>query len=628
LEHRYYNSFDPQCKTPFGAVPAGQEVTVRLFLPPGQSCWAPLLLLYEADRYAQPAAVVGLEYDHTAPDGRRCLRARFTPPFAGLYFYCFQLTLDGARRRLLRAPDNEGRLLAEGGMWQLTVYDPAFATPDRFKGGVLYQIFPDRFFRGGGPRPCPAGRVLRDDWGGLPKYQPDPDGEYRPNDCFGGDLEGIRRKLPYLRGLGVTALYLNPIFEAHSNHRYNTADYNRVDPQLGGEADFAALCADAARQGVAVVLDGVFSHTGSDSVYFNREGRYPGPGACQGPQSPYYRWYTFQHFPDKYSSWWGFKTLPEVDETDPGYRDFICGEHGVLRHWMALGAAGWRLDVADELPDVFLDALRRAVKARDPEALVLGEVWEDASNKVAYGQRRRYLLGDQLDSAMNYPFRTAILDFVTGGDAALFQRRVLEVLEHYPKCACDVLMNILSTHDVERAVTRLGGEPMEGRGRPWQAAHHTLAPHQYQRGAALLRLAALLQYTLPGIPCLYYGDEAGMTGYRDPFNRCCYPWGREDTGLVEFFAGLGRLRQSQPLFAKGEFIPLEPAAGCCRYLRAGDGRAVLTAVNADADPCTLALPAGFAPDGGCWTAGGWDAAALRLQGSSGVILTGSWKRLP
>lgn len=620
MSHRYHNSFDPACKSPFGAIRAEQTVTICLNLPMGQDYNEPLLQIFEADRWHQPVATVGLTPCGTDQD-KICLQGQFTPPFAGLYYYSFQVTLDGVRRRILRGEGGEGFVTEHGGLWQLTVCQKNFDTPDKFKGGIMYQIFPDRFCASGQEHPVPHGRELHTTWGELPKYLPDPDGEYRPNDFFGGDLKGIASRLDYLKGLGVTTIYLNPIFEAHSNHRYNTADYRTIDPLLGTQQDFADLCAAARQRGISIILDGVFSHTGSDSIYFNREGRYPNLGAWQSTDSPYFSWFNFTNFPEGYDSWWGFKTLPEVKETDPAYLEFICGEGGVLHKWMELGADGWRLDVADELPDGFLDRLRRSVKGKDPEALVLGEVWEDASCKEAYGQRRRYLQGQQLDSVMNYPFRDAILDFAADGNSRRFLLRVMEVLDHYPKCVCDVLMNFLSTHDVERAITRMAGEPANGRDRAWQGQNLTLSEQQYREGTDLLRMAALLQYTLPGVPCLYYGDEAGMCGYRDPFNRGCYPWGSEDAALVEFFRELGQFRSRQGLFAKAEFIPLR-GGECCRYLRVQDGHAVLVAVNAAQTECTVSLPNGFVPEGESFAAGKWQRETLTLGGRSGVLLCG------
>ncbi len=617
MPHHFYNSFDPACKSPFGAVEAGQTVAIKLNLAPGQCCTGGLMKIFE-DGSSSPAAMVEL-----APGGQAgspCLWGSFVPPFAGLFFYCFELQLEGQCRRLLRDQWGEG-VLDSGEMWQLTVYQSGFATPEGFKGGVMYQIFPDRFCASGQPHPVPAGRQLHAKWDELPKYFPDADGEYRPNDFFGGDLQGIESRLDYLQSLGVTTLYLNPIFEAHSNHRYNTANFCAVDPMLGSSEDFARLCAAAKQRGISVMLDGVFSHTGSDSVYFNREGRYPDVGAWQSRQSPFFSWYSFEEYPDKYESWWGFKTLPEVNETDPAYLDYICGKEGVLHRWMKLGAAGWRLDVADELPDDFLDRLRSSVKAQNPEALVLGEVWEDASCKEAYGTRRHYLLGGQLDSVTNYPFRNAILDYVTDGNARRFLLRVLQLLDHYPKCVCDVLMNVLSTHDVERALTRLAGQPANGRDRAWQAEHMQLDPQQYARGSRLLRLAALLQYTLPGIPCLYYGDEAGLYGYGDPFNRGCYPWGNEDRDLVEFFKQLGQFRRRQAVLAKGSFVPLAHQP-CLAFLRAEGQNALFVAVNPGEGEAAFALPHGFVPTGGAFVAGSWNEATHTLAGRSGLLLPG------
>lgn len=308
---------------------------------------------------------------------------------------------------------------------------------------------------------------------------------------------------------------------------------------------------------MSVILDGVFSHTGSDSVYFNREGRYgEHTGAFRDPQSPYRPWYQFEQYPYQYRSWWGIDTLPNVNEEEPSYLDFICGDDGVLEFWLRLGADGFRLDVADELPDPFLDNLTAAAKAQRPDALVLGEVWEDASNKTAYGVRRRYLLGQQLDTVMNYPFRDAILGFLLGGDPRNFAETVESICENYPPQCLRLLMNHIGTHDTERALTILGGEPAGNRGREWQAAQR-LSPQQRATGAKRLKLASLIQYFLPGVPCIYYGDETGMEGYRDPFNRACYPWGQEDQDLLAWYKELGKLRgQEKDILGQGLYRTL------------------------------------------------------------------------
>ncbi len=405
------------------------------------------------------------------------------------------------------------------------------------------------------------------------------------NDYFCGDLRGIEQKLDYLKSLGVTCVYLNPIFEAQSNHRYDTADYEKIDPLLGTEKDFCSLCRSAEKLGIKIILDGVFSHTGDDSKYFNRYSRYDSLGAYQSKSSPYFRWYKFNEWPDDYESWWGIKILPEVIEENPDFIDYITGSDGIARKWLRLGAAGWRLDVADELPDEFLDSFRKAVKEEKNDALVLGEVWEDASNKSSYGKLRRYLLGDQLDSVMNYPFANAVIDFVREANAELFASRVMSIVENYPKEVLDVLMNHISTHDTMRAITALAGESCSFRDRKWQSTH-SLDEKDYAYGVRLLKAASAMQFALPGVPTVYYGDEAGMQGYKDPFNRRCYPWGKENPELIEWYKTLGKVRAENPVFKDGRFEILSSVAGCVAFSRKNDSEAILVISNSNPHPIT------------------------------------------
>lgn len=612
-----FDSRDTRYRSPFGAQPAGQPVFFRILLPRDLCCTGARLCVYRAPWTAaenRPPEEWSMFWAGMEGDHYEWWDIHYAPEGPAVYWYWFALDTREGRRLLARREDGTASLTEseDAPRWQLTVYDPAFDTPRWIAGGIMYQIFPDRFARSGREKDgVPADRVLRDDWGGEPVWRPDESGRVRNNDYFGGDLRGIEQRLDRLKELGVTCLYLNPIFEAHSNHRYDTADYSRVDPLLGTEEDFRSLAAAARSVGIRLMLDGVFSHTGADSVYFNREGRYPGPGAYQSPQSPYAGWYRFERWPDDYDSWWGFDTLPEVQETDPGFMQAILGTDGVVRRWLRAGASGWRLDVADELPDEFLDALRAAVKAESPDALVLGEVWEDASNKTSYGRLRRYLLGRQLDSVMNYPFRNAVLDILRGGDAANFVRRVLDVVENYPPMVLRGLMNHIGTHDTERALTALAGEAARGRGRDWQAAQR-LNEEQRQRGLRLMRLASALQYTLPGVPCVYYGDEAGMEGYRDPFNRGCYPWGEEDAGLLQWYRRLGQLRRASACLAEGAFIPLIASGSALAYERRGAGGALLCAVNAGDRETALTLSAPWRKATVCLGEGRIEEGMLRL----------------
>ena len=342
-----------------------------------------------------------------------------------------------------------------------------------------------------------------------------------------------------------------------------------MDPLLGFNQDFEELCQAAARYGIGIVLDGVFSHTGSDSIYFNKEGRYGSKGAWRDPHSPYRSWYDFApYYKGGYRSWWGFETLPEVNEEDPSYARFITGEGGVIDTWLRRGAAGFRLDVADELPDSFIQQIRTAVKRVSPDKFLLGEVWEDATTKFGYGHRRTYLLGNGLDSVMNYPFKNAVLGFVCGGDAADAADHILSICEHYPPPALHTALNFLSTHDTERALTVIADEPAGDRGREWQSGR-SVTGEAYEEGLILLKMAYAIIFTLPGVPCVYYGDEIGMQGYRDPFNRGYYLWDSHEDRLRPVIAQLAQLRQSCEAFREGALRVLRAEGGILHYQRVG-----------------------------------------------------------
>ena len=335
----------------------------------------------------------------------------------GLYFYHFTYETPFGRGNIFLHSSGCGEIATDGKEWQLTVYDKDYKTPDWIKGGIMYQIFPDRFHKGkGNIKNVPEDRKIHENTTDTPVWKPNEEGKILNNDYYGGNLKGIEEKLPYIASLGVNVIYLNPIFEAHSNHRYNTADYSKIDSLLGDEKDFKALCKKADEYGIKILLDGVFSHTGSDSIYFNREGRYDSIGAFNSTESPYKDWFTFEDN-GKYKSWWGIDTLPETNEDNESFIEYIAGKNGIAEKWLKCGAYGYRLDVADELPDKFLDEFCKSVKSLNNDYVVIGEVWEDATNKISHGGRRKYLLGEQLDSVMNYPFATAILTFMRYGVA-------------------------------------------------------------------------------------------------------------------------------------------------------------------------------------------------------------------
>ena len=579
-----YNSRLEYHKSIFGAVKTDQTVTFRIILPRDFCCHAAKLVIKKAE--ADEYGYINMQWDCMEGVGEEWWKVDFTAEKAALYKYHFEYDTSWGTSRIYHAGNGLAAIKGDGEDWQLTVYDKDFHTPEWLRGGIIYQIFPDRFASSGTKKQnVPSDRVLRTDRDGDPYWIPTAEGKVLNNDYFGGDLNGIEQKLGYLKSLGVTCIYLNPIFEAQSNHRYDTADYEKIDSMLGTEKDFKSLCESAKKLGIRIMLDGVFSHTGDDSRYFNRYSRYDSLGAYQSKESPYYGWYKFNKWPDDYESWWGIEILPEVNEDNSDFIEYITGKNGIARKWLKLGASGWRLDVADELPDEFLDEFRKAVKEEKADGLVLGEVWEDASNKSSYGKLRRYLLGKQLDSVMNYPFAGAVIDFIRDANAELFASRVMSIVENYPKEVLDVLMNHLSTHDTMRAITALAGENCAYRDRKWQSTH-SLDEREYHYGMKLLMAASAMQFALPGVPTIYYGDEAGMQGYKDPFNRRCYPWGKENGELVKWYKKLGKIRNENRVFKDGRFEILSAVAGCVAFSRKNDDEAILVISNSNPHPIT------------------------------------------
>ena len=564
-------------KSNFGAVAQDTEVEFSVLLPKDIGATYVGLVVERDDFPNFYAELVRCDEQ----DGCFIYSGKYIFDVIGLAWYYFKVVTDNGEFFVVKNSDNSSIGVISNNIaqkFQQTVYDKNLSTPDRFKGGIMYQIFPDRFFQSESDKAdVPSDRILRSDWGGVPHFLPNEDGKILNNDYFCGNLKGIEQKLDYLTSLGVDCIYLNPIFEAHSNHRYDTADYMKIDPLLGRDEDFCSLCKKAHEKGIAIILDGVFSHTGSDSIYFNKNHRYPDIGAYDSPDSRYYSWFNFTHYPEKYSAWWGIVTMPETNEDDPNFREFICGKHGVIRHWLKLGADGFRLDVADELTDGIIDDIRITIKSEGKENILIGEVWENASNKESYGNLRRYLLGNQLDSVMNYPFKEAILDFLGDKNINAFSAKIMTILENYPKPILDVLMNSISTHDTLRAITRLAGESCEGKDRTWQSEHY-LDVDGYIFGKKLLKLAMVLQFMLPGIPCIYYGDEVGMQGYKDPFNRGCFPWGQEDNDMLCFVRGLSAIRKKFPCLKAGELEFLD-VRGLLVFRRYDSTGSVTVAIN-------------------------------------------------
>ncbi|AHM56218.1 amylopullulanase Apu [Peptoclostridium acidaminophilum DSM 3953] len=566
----FHDSHDLYFKNPFGAMSCGQSATLRIAMGTEEEVKNVWVLLHEEGVLGVPDEIAMTRENQKS--GLSIFSARINIPYkTGILWYHFKIeALSGVFYYGNNSHQTGGvgqTYILQPKPYQITVYSKELDTPSWFRQTVVYQIFPDRFFNGNDGRKIYGRKIynkkknsfIYSQWDDTPVYVKDDNGELLKWDFFGGNLKGIIRKLDYLKKLGVGCIYLNPIFESPSNHRYDVSDYKKVDGMLGDDDVFRKLVTEAQKRGISIVVDGVFSHTGSDSIYFNRYGNYAELGAYQSKDSIYYRWYKFESHPDEYKSWWGIKSLPEVNELDETYTDYIIsGDDSVLRHWMSMGIKGWRLDVADELPDEFIERFRESLKKIDEEAVLIGEVWEDASNKISYEKRRNYLLGKGLDSVTNYPFRRIMLDFMFGEKGSRETTQMLMSLyENYPAKAFYSNLNLIGSHDVSRILTLLGGAPESKDMDMTQKYRYKLDVNMRQLGLKRLKLLSLVQMTYPGVPCIYYADEAGMEGYEDPFNRATYPWGGEDQGLLAWYRHFIRLRNENDAFKVGHWSPLE-----------------------------------------------------------------------
>jgi len=645
-----HDSRDDLYRTPFGAVPAGTKVTLRLRAAAGDLSEATVRVW---DGLEELQAMVPMSIAATDPtDGEHGYdywQATLNTPGKPTVLYYRFIARDGSATRYVEDDiAADGAAVPEGNdggagrvypqspdmSWQIDVYDPDFTTPDWTRGAVVYQIFPDRFFNGDPSNdPSPdtkqgtegaAAYRYGDVYGNpvLPKAWTDrPEGYCRAyqgvpctesplgRDFFGGDLAGITAKLDDLADLGVTVLYLNPIFAAPSNHRYDTSSYDFIDPDLGTTAEFETLVAEADKRGMRLLLDGVFNHVSSDSPWFDRSRRFAEVGACEAADSPTRGWFTFRppaaNEPSPcapstpgggdtyYVGWFGFDTIPEVIE-QPAVYDLYTGADGIAGRWVKAGIAGWRLDVMDNLSHGFMRKIRDAVKAADPDALVLGEQWGDTSN---------WLLGDEADSTMNYRFRRAVIGLVNGEtpdlDGAIsgispsqFASRMEGVLEDYPAPAFDALLNLVDSHDTTRILWTL----TPGADDPAVKE----SPAALAEGKAKLRLVAAIQLTWPGMASIYYGTEAGLTGHDDPDDRRPYPWDDRDEELRDWYRLLGRLRTDHVSLREGDlrFVHADDEAGTLAWVRRTDAEAAVTVLNLSAEQRTIEIDlSGHLPNG-------------------------------
>ncbi len=546
----------------FGAVPEGSAVTFEISVLRCRGVSSPVMVIYSDDQAGE-------------------IKEKIVPLYwERLYFdrdvYSVDIELSGLTEELLSSSRGllyyeykmlsaEGEITAGGeaptvlredfdiSKRQLLVYKRRRCTAD-IPDGIIYHIFVDRFKRSGKCK-VKDGALLNENWdNGVPQFAEYPGAYIKNNEFFGGDLYGIIEKLPYIASLGTSIIYLSPIFDASSNHKYDAGNYMEVDSMFGGNDALASLCSEANKFGISIMLDGVFNHTGDDSVYFNRYGKYSNVGAYQSVTSEYYPWYNFINFPDEYECWWGIKILPRVKSDNKEFRRYICDN--VVKHWMSLGVKSWRLDVVDELSDLFLNDFRKAVTQNSRGGMIIGEVWEDASNKISYGRRRKYFSDGQLDSVMNYPLRNAVISYVKYGDTDLLREATEGIYRRYPKEASDRLMNFLSTHDTERAISVFGDDEYKDLSNE-ELSTRKLSFDARVKASKLLCEAYAIIAALPGIPCVFYGDEIGMEGYRDPFCRRPFPWRGSEESVSATYRKIGAIRKSDHIFKEGYFRLLE-----------------------------------------------------------------------
>jgi len=546
-------------KKPLGAVLKNDEITLTVRFPSHYKIWD-LTLIIEDD------------------EGEIYLKEQFNISISfqidkiGIYWYCFKFT-DVYGCHYLVSSENLDAVISENHeyLWQINIHDPFFKETKWFEGKVMYQIMVDRFYKGGNNPPRED--VIIKEWGTVPNYEP-VDGVVYNNDFYGGDLQGIIKKLDYLQSLNISIIYLNPIFKAYSNHKYDTGDYLQIDPMFGSEEDFIQLCQEANKRDMKIMLDGVFNHTGDDSIYFNKYNNYDSIGAYNSKSSKYYPWYQFIDYPEDYMSWWGIKTLPTVNQDNKDYQEFT---DRVLRKWFRLGISGFRLDVVDELSNEFVMRINKVAKEENKANVLIGEVWKDASNKVAYGKRKHYFNGHQLDSVMNYVFKNGIIAYLRYHNLNVLQNCIRNVLNNYPPFVVNKLMNVMDTHDTARLINNFAyviNPPKD------KAAKYKMTEHEYKNAIVKMKMATIMQFTLPGVPCIYYGDEAGMIGFDDPFCRGTFPWDNINMDLFNWYQRLGEVRNLD-VFQDGKYQEIYAYNNVFIYARIKLSRIIVIINNSD-----------------------------------------------
>ena len=552
-----HNSQDSEYRKPFGAVVAGEKV--KLSINVDKEVNVSIQLIYKDET----VNTIMMDREYLNSGYFKYSVEIDTSDYIGLLQYYFTIINDS---NYVYYGNNDERLGGIGAIYnfnpipyQITVYKES-KVPDWYKEGVIYQVFVDRFYNGnenGAILNPKKNSFIYGNWNDTPMYIKDNCGRIIRWDFYGGNLNGVIKKLDYLQELGVSIIYLNPIFKSSSCHKYDTADYEEIDEMFGSEETFQKLCEEADKRSMKIILDGVFSHTGADSKYFNKFGSYEEIGAFQSKESKYYKWFNFSEYPNKYECWWGIDNQPNVNELEPSYVEYMVkGKNSIIKKWMSLGASGWRLDVEYELPDEFIKMIKSNMKEVNKDSILIGEVWEDASNKVSYSRKREYLFGEELDSVTNYPFREILINFVKGYiKSDKFKRKLMSLYENYPRENFYACMNVLGTHDTERILSVLDNK------------------------IHLMKLIIGLQMTFPGVPIIYYGDEAGLSGGKDPDNRKSYPWGKENRDIWNLYKLFINVRNNEEVLKKGNLKFYDTDLDVCVYERKYNNEKIIVAAN-------------------------------------------------
>ena len=544
-------------RRPFGAVEEGQKVKLSIDIE------KEIVVAIELLQFDGTKVNMGMEKEYLNSGNYRYSIEIDTEDALGVLGYYFIL-IDGYDR--VYYGNNDEHL---GGIGQIYTYNPVpyqitiykkSNLPEWYKEGIIYQIFVDRFCNGNDDASInnpKKNSFIYGRWDDTPVYIKDYQGRTIRWDFYGGNIRGIIKKLDYIKSLGVNIINLSPIFKSSSCHKYDAGDYDIIDEMFGTEEDFKELCEKAKSKDIKIILDGVFSYTSSDSRYFNKAGNYDEIGAYQSPNSKYHNWYKFNRYPYGYECWWGIEGRPNINVMHNSYIDFLVNrDDSIIKKWIDLGASGWRLNVTDELPDEFIEIIRDRLDTLDKETVLIGDVWDDASNKISYSKKRRYLYGKEIQSVTNYPLRESLINFTRGYiKSDKLKKKVMSLYENYPREVFLGNINLIGTSDTERILTVLDGN------------------------IRCLKIIVALQFTIPGVPLIYYGDETGVTGGKDPDNRKSYPWENEDVDLIGFYKRIAQIRNGQDALKKGDFNIFDTEEDIFAFERVYENERIVVVVN-------------------------------------------------